>query len=259
MRKRNADGSYKEPVEYCSFSHVSGFRSCIVDLYKQSGVEIDAATRKLFGDFIDGYNRNIAELKQNGTMSLTEGKRPITFVGYQYIAAQALHCDCATQAPFVFSFILLCWNLMARSISVGSLMYKHILWEQDALVVYIPKHKGDQEGKRSHPKHVYANPINPGICPVLGLAVHVFSKGFQREGSSPKVYGDNSEQRFSNWLVSRVYAVYQKHGRSAWSCVHVIKINGRVYATWSIGMVTNHPNQWHLLVGFFINLRTTFM
>jgi hypothetical protein len=200
MLKRNRDGTYKEPVEYCSFSHVSSFRSCIIDMYKQNNVSLDSSTQKLFENFVGGYNRNIAELKLKGEMSLTEGKRPITFDGYQFIASQALRSSNSSQSPFVFSFVLLCWNLMARSISVGSLMYKHISWEQDSLVICIPKHKGDQEGKRSHPKHVYANPINPQICPVLGLAVHVFSRGFQRDGSSPRVFGDRSEQRFSHWL-----------------------------------------------------------
>lgn len=32
---------------------------------------------------------------------------------------------------------------MARSISVAGLMYSHLHWENDALIVTLPKHKGD--------------------------------------------------------------------------------------------------------------------
>ena len=62
-------------------------------------------------------------------------------------------------------------------------MYDHITWNVDAMVFKFPKHKGDQEGRTSIPKHVYANPLNPTICPILAFAVLVFSgiRGFQDE------------------------------------------------------------------------------
>ena len=35
-------------------------------------------------------------------------------------------------------------------------MNNNITWIGNALVVELPKHKGDQEGKHACPKHVYA-------------------------------------------------------------------------------------------------------
>ena len=43
---------------------------------------------------------------------------------------------------------------MSRSVSVVWLMYNLITWIGDALVVELPKHKGDQEGENAYPKHV---------------------------------------------------------------------------------------------------------
>ena len=94
---------------------------------------------------------------------------------------------------FAHTFLILAWNLMARSNSVGSLMYQHVSWENDSMVIRLPKHKGDQEGKNSYPKHVFANPNDPSICPVLGFAVYVFTKGFQREGAQTLIFGKDSE------------------------------------------------------------------
>jgi hypothetical protein len=40
---------------------------------------------------------------------------------------------------------------------------------------------------------------HPEICPILTLAVYVFAKGMQRDGSN-MLFGENSEKRFSQWL-----------------------------------------------------------
>ncbi len=43
------------------------------------------------------------------------------------------------------------------------------------MVIKVPTQKGDQNGLLSYWKRVYANPFKPWLCPVLALAVHVFS------------------------------------------------------------------------------------
>lgn len=67
-----------------------------------------------------------------------------------------------------------------------------------------PSSKGDKEGKNSHGKHIYANPENPEICPILSLAIYLWSIGFRRNGSKRTVFGGNEENnsRFSKWLKS---------------------------------------------------------
>jgi hypothetical protein len=35
----------------------------------------------------------------------------------------------------VVTFLLLCWNLMARAVSVNNILLEHIGWEGDALTV----------------------------------------------------------------------------------------------------------------------------
>jgi hypothetical protein len=93
------------------------------------------------------------------------------------------------------------------------LMMEHVSWEGDALLVTVPKHKGDQEGSNSFARHLYANTTDPVICPVLALAVLVFTrvmrfdpaKTAQPTDSSSAVSlpnyrvfdGNNSESRFS--------------------------------------------------------------
>jgi hypothetical protein len=46
---------------------------------------------------------------------------------------------------------------MSRTVTISTLMYQHVSWEEDSLVVKIARHKDDQEGKHFLPKHIYAS------------------------------------------------------------------------------------------------------
>ena len=104
---------------------------------------------------------------------------------------------------FAWPYFLFAWNLMARSSMVGSIMFGHLGWKGDALMVHVPAHKGDQTGERAFSRHVYANPLNPEICPILALAVLIFSSSAHTTNSPRQVFiGEHSESRFSEVLRS---------------------------------------------------------
>jgi hypothetical protein len=87
---------------------------------------------------------------------------------------------------------------MSRSINVGALMMQHMDWENDCLKIIICKHKGDATGEGlGNMKHVYANPYNPDVCPILSLALLTFCKQRRANISVQQVFeGDKSENRF---------------------------------------------------------------
>jgi hypothetical protein len=92
----------------------------------------------------------------------------------------------------VHLFTLLSWNLVARSVSVAKLLFHHLSWRDDALIVNLPKHMGDEEGANAMERHVFANPLRPEICPILALAIVVFgSSGIFGERF---VAGDEAEE-----------------------------------------------------------------
>jgi hypothetical protein len=111
-------------------------------------------------------------------------------------------------STFVQIFLILSWNLIARCHSVASILWDHISWLEDSLVIILPTHKGDQEGRNASPKHLYANPTCPEICPVLWLSVYLFTLGYRRNGASRVVFGGgntaDTESRFSKWLKKLV-------------------------------------------------------
>lgn len=202
-QKRGRNGEYLEPAKFQSYDHVNGYKSAILDLYERQNVKPSTEIREMFTDFAQGYKRKIAILKQNGQIKITEGKAPLSFEGYIYLARKAVEQKEDFQyGSFAWVFLLFCWNLMARNVSVSGIMFDHIGCVGDALTIIFPKHKGDQEGEHSAPKHVYANPKNPAICPILAFAVYIWGIGFRRDGARRTVFGDtkHSEERFSLWL-----------------------------------------------------------
>lgn len=203
-KKDKETGAYLVPEQHQSFTHVSGYNSAIKWMYKKNRKTLTPTIIASIKDFLDGYQRKVAHLKHTGEMELQEGRQPLSFTGYMFLCNKALTSG-NDLGIFSWTFICLAWNLIARCISIAGLMYDHIHWVNDSMVYKFPMHKGDQEGKTAIPKHVYANPKNPAICPVLSFAVHLFSNigGYRDERYKRTVFGQdvkNVEKKFSSWL-----------------------------------------------------------
>ncbi|ETV76977.1 hypothetical protein H257_09383 [Aphanomyces astaci] len=109
-----------------------------------------------------------------------------------------MECDYSLYVT-AHSFLLLCWNLMARAVSTSSIRYEHITY--DALQISFGLTKNDQEGRMSYPRHLYANLSHPAICPILSLGVLLFTRGVQVPESPTLLFGYNAKERFSAWLA----------------------------------------------------------
>jgi hypothetical protein len=59
-------------------------------------------TFKMSKQYFEGYVRMIAKLKQDGVMSIAEGKQPMSFKGYKLLATKALE-QCRDYNSDIFS------------------------------------------------------------------------------------------------------------------------------------------------------------
>jgi hypothetical protein len=64
---------------------------------------------------------------------------------------------------------------------VTTLLYCHFEWKEDAMLVTVPKHKGDQEGSRIFPTHICSKPLRPELCRILSLAIMYFVNSFKSQ------------------------------------------------------------------------------
>jgi hypothetical protein len=194
-----------------AFSTVRAYKSALVWYYKEHKLIMDPAVHQGLETLLNGYQRRVAGFKHSGKMPVFEGKYHLTFDGYCLIAAALMKAEPFNQMLFGWPFLVLQWNLIARSATVAGMMMEHVGWEADALLISTPKHKGDQEGVKCFARHLYANPSNPSICPVLALAVLVFTRVLRHDPTQVdsddttlpnfRIFdGAHSEARFSDVL-----------------------------------------------------------
>jgi len=186
-------------------STIQGYISAIKNEHKERHLpHVTKEIDEYISEFMQGYKRLVQEKRDVGIMKNREGKLPITFLTYTELSKTSLFAasERTVFSSFLHLFLVMCWNLYARSASVANLHFHHLSWSNDALVIKMSKHKGDQTGENIPPKHVYANRYKPAICPILALALHVFAITFRPENKNKEMlFPPNSYAVFSKWLA----------------------------------------------------------
>jgi hypothetical protein len=88
-----------------------------------------------------------------------------------------------TAGCFSYTYLLLTWCLMCRSENTALIKLRDIVWSTsfDSFQIFFSHTKTDQTGDESNqPRHLYANPHNPLMCPVTALGIY-FSTCFNTE------------------------------------------------------------------------------
>ncbi len=95
---------------------------------------------------------------------------------------------------------------MKRAENVVNAKLQHIFFKDDALCFEFAKSKGRQEGEEIlGPWHLYANPSEPHICPVLALARYLFSYPEKINENSPLLSGPEQYNRYARILLEVVH------------------------------------------------------
>ena len=198
----------KKKLRPKAFATVRLYKSAIVFKYRVEKVTIDPILDQALEDFLEGYQRQVGIYKTMGILPTMEGKMHLSFAGYEAIAKQLIGHRNTNSMVFSWPYFLLQWNLMVRSESVAAAMLEHFSWKEDALVVAIPKHKSDQQAAKTYAKHVFANPLNPQVCPILALSLAIFSKPrLPFNESWPLFEGKDCDGRFATLFNDAVKAM----------------------------------------------------
>ena len=116
-----------------------------------------------------GFLRIVNEELQNGDGRISTGKVPLSFDLYSEIC-QWMWDDQTASGRFAHLFLVLSWNLACRSSNTKTIHFHHLAWMNDSMQCYFAHMKNDQTGDRPRdPRHIYANPYIPQICPLLTM------------------------------------------------------------------------------------------
>ncbi|KAG7365708.1 hypothetical protein IV203_028378 [Nitzschia inconspicua] len=221
IRRFLADAPNNAPVKFSDFN-VQDFMEWIVSIRKEDGSTPTYSTYNchragLFNLFRD-YKQDIAPLQSelkthfrglqrtktqalaNGEGRVKIGKDALEFALYKSLCLLLMK---SAKPDYVFThcFMTYCWNLMCRAGNMTSICWSHLEWRNDALGIYFAHMKNDQLGQRPRdPRHIYANPIIPEICPILSLGIYMLTIPIL-PGNTQLFPGGNQYDRFRKVLV----------------------------------------------------------
>jgi len=164
----------------------------------------------------------------------------------------------------VFSHTVLTtmWNLMSRVNNTVTICKIHMDWRDDALLIYFAHEKTDQtQSKPGDPRHIYANPFQPAICPILSLGMFFLIVDITKSGEQPIFSGSNPYCRFHKSMKSSFADVILGCSVAAYG-THSIRKGAATFASsgstacpsfaaislragWSMGGVTSAYIQYH--------------
>ena len=159
LKKKNGEMAETATHENC--------RSALGDLRRYFGIPMEPGEAAQFKLFFKGMKVQAADRAAAGGKKIASGKRAMDFGLYQKFSTQFLR-----DSPFAHTFMVLSWNLMCRAGNVAEISFSHLSWHADHLQIHFAHTKTDTDGsKQASGRAIYANPLNPAICPILSLAI----------------------------------------------------------------------------------------
>ncbi|KAH9133372.1 hypothetical protein AeRB84_020507 [Aphanomyces euteiches] len=187
LKKKNGDR--------LSYSALNTHRAGLFNLFRRFGVSMSTTLEKEMSNHFRGLKRSIAESTASGNGRIKVGKDPLSIDTFHFLF-KALLLVTDLNAVFARTFMLLAWNLMCRSSNAFGIMLEHREWSNDALRIYFAHMKNDQGGDRPRdPRHVYANPKHPPLCPILALGIYWSCYSFH-SNTKQLFPGSNQYERF---------------------------------------------------------------
>lgn len=181
----------------CSISCIQQYKSALVWHMDQFNMKLSDSANSRINKIIGGYKTMVAEKKSRGIMPQKEGKSHLSILQYNDICT--IFAKMMPDGPrrghfegvFAWVFTTLMWNTVGRSINVAELRCCHFNWENDSLLVTFSQTKGDRSGESTcDPKHIFANPTNPAVCPITSLCVYLMLHKTEN-----KIFAGNNEAR----------------------------------------------------------------
>ena len=156
----------KRNGKLCSSSTIKKFHQAISFGAKSVQERLPPSYFQYMMPFLKAFNNEVAKAKKDGRLDEHKAEA-IPFGLYRQICALAINGG----NMLVWVWSILQWNFMCRSISIDSLGFHNFTVGEDCLKGTFDYTKADQSGERVNAKHIYANPMDPIVCPLLSLGV----------------------------------------------------------------------------------------
>ncbi|OWY97109.1 hypothetical protein PHMEG_00032448 [Phytophthora megakarya] len=182
-----------------SYSALNTHRAGLFNLFRDYRHTMSKPLESELTNYFKGLKHKLAKDAGNGDATVKSGKDPLMFDLYSFLCEKMLG-NTSNEMVFAHAYMVIAWNLMFRSSNAFGIRHSHMEWRGDALQIYFAHMKNDQGDDRPRdPRHVYANPLQPNICPIVALGLYWATSNF--DGSDLLFPGRNQYERFRKcWL-----------------------------------------------------------
>ena len=182
-------------------------RSALFHLFRMYNFQQTTEFKLELNILFRGLKRKVTIEKQSGEGRIQTGKNPMTFSLYHRLNEYML-LEATTESVFARAFLCISWNLVCRSANTTSIHLHHMEWIDDALAIFFAHMKNDQCGERKRdPRHIYANPLDPVVCPILALSMYFTIFSVSGKKDTALFPGESQYNRFSTYLCN----IMEKH------------------------------------------------
>lgn len=147
-------------------------RASLAYLFDRSGTR----SSRCFNQEVAWLYRSLDRMSGNLPPPRRAGKDPLPLEVYRALAEKMMR-EPSKDGAFALLFLVLSWNLGPRNVDVAAIKMSDLSWDGDALAVNCVQQR------EYWTRHVYANPTDPAICPILALAIYLAIFGCNREGT----------------------------------------------------------------------------
>ena len=106
-----------------------------------------------------------------------------------------------SQPVFASAFMNITWNFICWSKDTTTIHLNYLEWTKDCLRIYLSHMKNDQTGdQKRDPRHIYADPIDPTVYPILALAIYFSTFSISNTKDTALFPGKNQCRQFSKYF-----------------------------------------------------------
>ena len=155
--------------------------------------------------------KKIANAAQKGIISVKRGKDPLRYREYCELGKILLESE--RDELFGHAVLTTMWNLMSRVENAVKICRRHIEYKGDSLLFFFGHEKTDHEMRKpGNPRHVYANPYEPAICPILSLGLYFIDVDISSKAEEESIFpGESQDERF-NGILKRAMKGHEEEG-----------------------------------------------
>ena len=185
----------KSEGKVCSAENLRKYKDALLFGASRKKQRLDQAFLDDMATWFKTYKKYTAKKRAEGKLDENKAAElPIEL--YRWFCAHFLK----TGNIWMLTWIVMQWNCCCRSSNIKAAEFHLLERKADALKITFAKTKADQNGDRVNPKHIFANPHEPGISPifVLGLYFSISCQDMAADNNQIFPGGNETSEKFND-------------------------------------------------------------